>query len=165
MKIDVRHKEYTIGLYDIFILCALPSNIFIFSASFLLVSFHSSLWSFLRAPLCSWVDCTSFFSCALWISICTWYFVRSSTGICHFLKVLLFLQQSNYFSNPISIPFESSFLFVLYSLHILHVLQFSWIQDAHFHKTLHDQFHFLAARAALYLHGWRTDGLTNDWSV
>ena len=111
MKMDVRHKKYTIGLYDIFILCALPSNIFIFSASFLLVSFRSSQWSFLRAPLCSWVDCTSFFSCALWISIWTWRFVQSSTGICRFLKVLLFLQQSNYFSNQIYIQAESSNLF------------------------------------------------------
>ena len=140
MKMDVRYKKYTIGLYDIFILCALPSNIFIFSASFLLVSFRSSQWSFLRAPLCSWVDCTSFFSCALWISIWTWRFVQSSTGICRFLKVLLFC--SNQIIFPIKFISKRNLLtfsplFFKYSACSSILLNTRCIN-----KTLHDEFHF-----------------------
>ena len=75
------------------------------------LSSFSSLWSYLRASLCSREDCTPFFSCALWILIWTFQFVQFSTRRSHPLKVLLFfaaiklLFQSNSIPLRIHLPF------------------------------------------------------------
>ena len=124
MKMDVRYKKYTIGLYDIFIfvLCLQTSSFFRqFSPGFF--PFFSMIFS----------TCSSMFVSRLHI----FFLLRSMDldlnltfcSIQHrnlpFSESFAFLQQSNYFSNQIFIQLESSFPFLLYSLNTLHVLQFS----------------------------------------
>ena len=150
MKMDVRHKKYTIGLYDIFIfvLCLQTSSFFSqFSPGFF--PFFSMIFS----------TCSSMFVSRLHI----FFLLRSmdldlnltfcsiqhrnlpfSESFAFFAAIKLFFQSNFY---PIGIFFPFSPLFFKYSACSSILLNTRCI-----HKTLHDEFHFLAAIAALYLH-------------